>query len=284
LDGSSDKTLSSSSRVVNSKRLAVRKANRNDRQMSSASLTNLSSKLATNNNMNIISFSASTPSLADLCPDDMMLSTTTFEPIWLQSPSMSNASTISVASTCVGSSVSPILTPTELGQYINYYESPQSPPNSPPQYNIAMLCNIINGGDKQQVPPAISYVPSISLTFEPPPELVQHLIAMYISQLTSQISFFTVGWLQKELVKGGVSRALIYGIMAITCRLYSSVITGVDTKALEKGMTDRAADILARYTGVPTISTVQAAMMLQSIYICNGNAQAAGRYHYKSLK
>ncbi|KAI8048397.1 fungal-specific transcription factor domain-containing protein [Syncephalis plumigaleata] len=293
---SSDKA-SSPSHAANSKRSAVCKTNRNDRQTSSAYLTNLSSESAVDSdNLNIITFSAAgTPPLADHYPDDMAITSTsttstststTFEQIWLHSPSISNASSISSVSTRGDSSVSPMLTPSELDQYISYYGSLQSPPNSPPQYDVGRINSVYGGGwDKQQYAAStISYTPGVSLSFEPSPELVQHLIAMYISQITSQISFFTVGWLQKELLKGGVSRSLIYAIMAMTCRLYNSVITGVDPEALEKAMTDRAADILARYTGVPTVSTVQAAMMLQSVYICNGNAQAAGRYHYKSLK
>ncbi|RKP23434.1 fungal-specific transcription factor domain-containing protein [Syncephalis pseudoplumigaleata] len=141
--------------------------------------------------------------------------------------------------------------------------------------------------DDAQQPPAQTvafYSPTGALAADPPPDLVQHLVALYISQVTSQISFFTLGWFHKELVKGGTSRAFIYAIMAMACRLYSSVIAGVDVAAMEGAMTDRAAVILARDTSAPTLSTVLAAMMLQTLGICNGNTQAAGRYHYKSLR
>jgi hypothetical protein len=116
--------------------------------------------------------------------------------------------------------------------------------------------------------------PERPLVMEPPPELVQHLVALYVSQTNSQIPLFTLGWMQKELAQGKLAPALTYAMMAVASRSPCAQCTGLDSSALGRSMAKRAADMLQKTTD-ESLSRLQAIILMDVYHIYEGEMTTA---------
>ncbi|RKP08301.1 hypothetical protein THASP1DRAFT_29891 [Thamnocephalis sphaerospora] len=154
--------------------------------------------------------------------------------------------------------------------------SPYSPPRSP-RLNQQQAGNAQNAAVIAATSCPAMYM-SMSSSDDPSPELVEHLVALFVTQTNAQVPFFTLGWLQKELASGTMAPALTYAMMAMASRTPCARAAAINAGAIGRCMAARASDMLQRTQGTVSLSWIQAAVLMDVFHTSEGATEMAGRF------